>query len=149
MCFRWTALSGAAREPAKAAVLDFRVHDYGHECDGAGMLPMRQKMRRWNRAAFMHLRQAAAGSLRPEACRGHAHARESVEARAEFVALLRGLAAWRSGDAGRRHDAVGACEPARRVHGIAATLREGRGVESDRLVQGARDDGGSDAREAT
>src|SRR5216683_2686350 len=101
------------------------------------MLRMQQDIRRRSRAAFVRLRPTAAGSLRPEACRGYAHIGEFIEAGSNTVALPRGPAARRASNAGRRHDAAGARGSARRVHGTAAALREGRGVESDGFVQGA------------
>src|SRR5258708_38392690 len=98
------------------------------------MLRMREKIRCRRCATFVLLRPAASGSLRSKACRGHAHNGKFGEARADFVALPGGAAAWRPGDAGRRYDAAGACAPARCVDGITAAVCEGRGLESERLV---------------
>src|SRR5713101_8872092 len=137
MYFRALTLFPAVREAAKAAVLEFWVHAHGNKSNGAGMLRMQQDLRCRSRAALVHLRQAAAGSLRFEACRGDAHTGKSVEARSNAVALSRGPAARRSRNAGRRHDAAGARGAARRVDGSAKTLREGRGLESDGLIQSA------------
>src|SRR5216684_4602928 len=123
MCFRASALCCAAREEAKAAVLDFCLRDYGHQSYGAAMLRMQQDIRRRRRAALVLLRAAATGALRPEACRGHAHIGEFIEAGSNTVALPRGPAARRASNAGRRHDAAGARGAARRVHGTAAALR--------------------------
>src|SRR5882762_6597132 len=78
------------------AVLDFSTYDYGYECNGAGMLRMRQKIRCGAGTALMRVWQATAGSLRPEAGRNHTHPRESFETRANVVALSRGAATGRT-----------------------------------------------------
>src|ERR1700730_11024989 len=84
----WAVLGGARRGQSGCARL-FHSYDHGHECDGAAMLRMRQEIRCRSGAALMHVRQAAAGSLRPEECGSDTDPGEFVEAPGKFVALPR------------------------------------------------------------
>ncbi len=70
------------------------------------MLGVREEIRRFGRTAFVHLREASACPIRPEAGRSDADAGEPEEPSAHPVAL-RGSAAERSAsDVGRRDDGV-------------------------------------------
>src|SRR5713226_3209490 len=118
------------------------------------MLRLWQEVRRVDRAAPVYVRQASFGSLRLAACGGYADAGKPEEPSAHAVAL-RGSSAERSSSLPRRrHDGLGPCGAARRVNtlwtwGLATPLRQGRRLESYRLLQSSRDDRRGLAREAT
>src|SRR5260370_717012 len=133
------------------------------EYPGTGMLRLRQEIRCFSGAAPVHLREAALGAIQPEARRGHAHVGKPEEPAAHAVALRRSIAERSAGLTGRRRDAAGARAASGRGHflqgfnheggrdreavgfrqrgiygerqgGLAAPLRERRGIESYRLL---------------
>src|SRR5260370_16537534 len=66
LTFNTRNTAGPIRWP-KRRVLDFHGDDETRECSRAGMLRLRQEIRRFDRTAPLYLREAAFGSLRPAA----------------------------------------------------------------------------------
>src|SRR5258708_32542297 len=66
----------------KRRVLDFHGDEQILECGRAAMLGLWEEVRRFVRAAPVHVREAAAGTVRPAAGCGHAYAGEAEDAAA-------------------------------------------------------------------
>src|SRR5258708_19396266 len=63
----------------KRRVLDFHGDEQSLECGRAGMLGLWEEVRRFVRAAPVHVREAAAGTVRPAAGPGHPYVGKSVD----------------------------------------------------------------------
>src|SRR5215469_8008720 len=113
------------------------------------MLEVRGKTLARKTAEFMRVRRAFAGALRSGEGEADIDARGTEIARGEHVAVCGGVAGAGSCVAGRRDDAGDSCAAAGRAAGARFAVREGRGAESDGVVQGARPIGGGDAGEGT
>src|SRR5260370_2495501 len=78
----------------KRRVLDFHGDEQSLECGRAGMLGLWEEVRRFVRAAPVHVREAAAGTVRPAAGRGPAFVWKSEDAAAHAVAGSSKVCAW-------------------------------------------------------
>src|SRR5216684_5332077 len=76
----------------KRRVLDFHGDEQILECGRAAMLGLWEEVRRFVRAAPVHVREAAAGTVRPAAGCGHAYTGKSEDAAAHAVAVRRSFA---------------------------------------------------------
>src|SRR5258708_25489876 len=77
----------------KRRVLDFHGDEQSLECGRAGMLGLWEEVRRFVRAAPVHVREAAAGTVRPAAGRAHAYTGKARYAAPPAVARRRRLCA--------------------------------------------------------
>src|SRR6266700_7585260 len=99
------------------------------------MLRLRQEIRSLERAASVHLWEAAAGALRLAARYRNANIGKSENTAAHSLALRGSVAERSSRLARRRHDGAGPHGTPRRVYGPEGPLRQGRRTESYGLVQ--------------
>src|SRR4029077_5392540 len=110
---------------------------------------MRREVFAREAAEFVRVRRSFVGALR--SCGGGADidARGAEVPSGEYVALCGNITGTRSDFAGRGDDAGDSCATAGRADGSRRVVRQGRGAESYRIVQGARAIGGGDTRERT
>src|SRR5881409_2980315 len=92
------------------------------------MLRLRQEIRPLERAASLHLWEAASGAIRLAARCRNANIRKPENTAAHSLALRGSLAERSARLARRRHDGAGPHGTPRRVHGPEAPLRQGQGL---------------------